>query len=87
MTVAVHDRLLRLSAVGTPVPAPYSVLAWRVDDIEAVVDGLVARGVEFARYAGIEQDERGIWTAPGGARVAWFLDPDRNNLSVAQHPA
>jgi catechol 2,3-dioxygenase-like lactoylglutathione lyase family enzyme len=87
VTVEVHGRRLRLSAVPEPVASPYSVLSWDVDDIEAVVDGLVARGVEFARYEGIEQDERGIWTAPGGARVAWFLDPDRNNLSVAQHPA
>ena len=85
VTVAVHDRLLRLSAVGTPVPAPYSVLAWRVDDIEAAVDGLVARGVEFARYEGLPQDERGLWTAPDGTRVAWFLDPDGNNLSLAQY--
>jgi len=85
VTVEVHGRTLRLTAVGTPVPAPYSVLAWRVDDIAAVVDGLVGRGVEFARYEGLEQDERGIWTAPGGTRVAWFLDPDGNNLSLAQY--
>ena len=87
VTVDVHGRRLRLSAVQEPAAAPYSVLAWTVDDIEAVVDGLVARGVEFARYEGVEQDERGIWTAPGGARIAWFLDPDRNNLSLAQYPA
>ena len=84
VTVAVHGRLLRLAAVGTPVPAPYSVLAWSVDDVAAVVDGLVARGVEFARYDGLDQDDRGIWTAPDGTRVAWFLDPDGNNLSLAQ---
>ena len=87
VTVDVHGRRLRLSAVPEPAAAPYSVLAWTVDDIESVVDGLVARGVEFARYEGVEQDERGIWTAPGGARIAWFLDPDRNNLSLAQYPA
>jgi catechol 2,3-dioxygenase-like lactoylglutathione lyase family enzyme len=87
VTVDVHGRKLRLSAVQEPAAAPYSVLAWAVDDIEAVVDGLVARGVEFARYEGIDQDGRGIWTAPGGTRVAWFLDPDRNNLSLAQFPA
>ena len=85
VTVAVHGRTLRLTAVGTPVAAPYSVLAWRVDDIAAVVDGLAARGVAFARYEGLEQDDRGIWAAPGGTRVAWFLDPDGNNLSLAQY--
>ena len=86
VTVEVHGRLLRLTAVPEPAAAPYSVLAWSVDDVEAVVDGLVARGVEFARYDGVEQDERGIWTAPDGTRVAWFLDPDANNLSLAQFP-
>jgi predicted enzyme related to lactoylglutathione lyase len=33
----------------------------------------------------MQQDERGIWNAPGGARVAWFNDPDGNVLSVSQH--
>jgi catechol 2,3-dioxygenase-like lactoylglutathione lyase family enzyme len=87
VVVDVHGRMLRLTPVQEPVAAPYSVLAWSVDDIEAVVDGLVQRGgVEFARYEGVEQDGRGIWTAPDGARVAWFLDPDRNNLSLVQFP-
>lgn len=76
--------MLRLTAVGTPVVAPYSVLAWRVDDIAAAIGGLVGRGVEFVRYDGMEQDELGAWTAPGGAKVAWFLDPDGNNLSLVQ---
>jgi len=71
-------------AVEKPVVAPYSVLAWNVDDIDAVADGLVARGVVFARYDGLDQDERGVWTAPDGARIAWFLDPDGNNLSLVQ---
>jgi catechol 2,3-dioxygenase-like lactoylglutathione lyase family enzyme len=84
VVVDVHGRTLRLTPVPEPVAAPYSVLAWSVDDIETVIDGLVGRGVEFARYDGVEQDRRGIWTAPDGARVAWFLDPDRNNLSLVQ---
>ena len=42
-------------------------------------------GVKFERYPGLEQDELGIWRAPGGARVAWFKDPDGNTLSVSQH--
>jgi len=84
VAVEVHGRMLRLSAVEKPVVAPYSVLAWNVDDIDAVMDGLGARGVVFARYDGLEQDERGVWTAPDGARIAWFLDPDGNNLSLVQ---
>jgi hypothetical protein len=30
------------------------------------------------------QDQLGIWNAPGGAKVAWFKDPDGNVLSVTQ---
>ena len=79
-----HGRMLRLTAVQEPAAAPYSVLSWSVDDIGTVVDGLVGRGVKFVRYEGMQQDDRGIWTSPDGARIAWFLDPDRNNLSLVQ---
>ena len=41
-------------------------------------------GVRFEQYAGMDQDERGVWTAPGGAKVAWFKDPDGNTLSLTQ---
>jgi hypothetical protein len=50
-----------------------------------VVAGLNQAGVAMTRYPGMPQDELGIWTAPGGARVAWFTDPDGNVLSVSQH--
>jgi hypothetical protein len=53
----------------------------------ASVTELAAKGVEFTRYGFMEQDERGIWNAPGGTRVAWFKDPDGNTLSLSQHPA
>ena len=78
---------LRITAVGAVRAAPYTVLGWRVDDIEGAVDELVTRGVQFNRYDGLEQDDRGIWTAPGGARIAWFHDPDDNTLSLQTEPA
>ena len=84
VTVDAHGTLLRLTGVGTPMPAPYSVLAWRVDDIGSAVDELAGRGVAFARYDSVEQDGRGVWSAPDGSKVAWFLDPDGNNLSLVQ---
>ena len=31
-------------------------------------------------------DSSGIWTAPGGARIAWFKDPDGNILSLTERP-
>jgi hypothetical protein len=47
---------------------------------------LRGRGVTFMTFDGMGQDELGIWTSPdGGAQIAWFNDPDGNNLSIAQH--
>ena len=73
---------LRITAVGAVHAAPYTVLDWQVDDIDESVDELVAKGVQFNRFDGLEQDNRGVWTAPGGARIAWFRDADGNTLSL-----
>jgi catechol 2,3-dioxygenase-like lactoylglutathione lyase family enzyme len=81
------ETTLRVTAVGTPVVAPYTVAGWDVDDIAATIDGLAGRGVVFARYDGLGQDERCIWTTPDGTKVAWFLDPDGNNLSLTEFSA
>ena len=75
---------LRLSRVEELTPQPFAVLGWSVPDIEAAVDALKARGVQFERYPGMEQDERGLWQAPGGPRIAWFRDPDGNTLSLTE---
>ena len=64
-------------------PAGYTILNFPVEDIEAAVDDLVERGVEMQRYAGMEQDDRGIMRA-GGPYIAWFTDPAGNVLSVLQ---
>jgi catechol 2,3-dioxygenase-like lactoylglutathione lyase family enzyme len=64
-------------------PAAYTILNFKVDDIEAAVDALAARGVEFERYDGMEQDERGIMRG-GGPFIAWFTDPAGNILAVLQ---
>ena len=73
---------LRITLVDEVRAAPYTVLGWVVEGLEAEIDRLVASGVSFTRYDGMEQDERGVWTAPSGARIAWFHDPDGNNLSL-----
>jgi catechol 2,3-dioxygenase-like lactoylglutathione lyase family enzyme len=75
---------VRVAKVAEPVVAPYTVLGWEVADIAASVRALKERGVAFERYSSLEQDMLGIWIAPGGARVAWFKDPDGNVLSVTQ---
>ena len=74
--------MLRITLVEEVRAAPYTVLGWAVVDLEGEVDRLVDAGVIFNRYDGMQQDERGIWTAPSGARIAWFHDPDGNNLSL-----
>ena len=65
------------------VPAAYTILNFRVDDIEQAVDELAARGVTLERYDGFEQDERGIFRG-GGPYIAWFKDPAGNVLAVLQ---
>ena len=76
--------LLRVVTVEKFEPDPFTVLGWSVEDLAATVRGLAARGVTFDQIAGVEQDELGIWQAPGGARVTWFKDPDGNTLSLTQ---
>jgi predicted enzyme related to lactoylglutathione lyase len=77
---------IRVTQVAEAARARYTVLGWDVQDIESSVTMLTERGVAFTRYPGMGQDERGVWTAPSGSRIAWFQDPDGNVLSVAQHP-
>jgi catechol 2,3-dioxygenase-like lactoylglutathione lyase family enzyme len=86
LTFDAAGTMLRVQIVDDLDAAPYTVLGWGVPDIAAAVKELAARGVSFERYAFMEQDASGVWTAPGGARVAWFKDPDGNTLSIAQLP-
>lgn len=65
----------------------HTVLNFPVDDIEAAVDELVARGVTIEQYdmPGLKTDERGIFRGDEGPRaIAWFKDPAGHILSVLQ---
>jgi catechol 2,3-dioxygenase-like lactoylglutathione lyase family enzyme len=64
-------------------PASYTMLNFPVADIDAAVDWLAGRGVEFERYEGMPQDEKGVMRA-GGPPIAWFKDPAGNTLAVLQ---
>jgi catechol 2,3-dioxygenase-like lactoylglutathione lyase family enzyme len=64
-------------------PAAYTILNFRVADIEQAVDELIASGVTLERYAGFKQDERGIFRG-GGPYIGWFKDPAGNVLAVLQ---
>lgn len=82
----VHGTMLRIQKVQSFTPAPHTALGWHVADMAHIVDSLRAKGVSFLRYPHFEQDEAGVWTAPGGAKVAWFKDPDENVLSLTEFP-
>jgi catechol 2,3-dioxygenase-like lactoylglutathione lyase family enzyme len=84
LVVDANGTPLRITKVRDMVVAPYTVLGWEVSDVVARVKTLQARGVSFERYDFLEQDPLGTWTAPSGARVAWFKDPDGNVLSLSQ---
>jgi predicted enzyme related to lactoylglutathione lyase len=64
-------------------PAGFTILNFPVDDVEATVDELTARGVAFERYEGtpVETDAKGVFRG-GGPLIAWFKDPSGNVLSV-----
>ena len=77
--------MLRVSKAPEFKPAPFTILGWKVTDIEKVVASLQEKGVTFERFSFFQQDKLGIWTAPTGDKVAWFKDPDGNILSVSEH--
>ena len=65
--------------------ASFTILNFPVADVEAAVEELRSRGVDFERYAGteMETDEKGIFRK-GGPLIAWFRDPAGNVLSVIE---
>jgi catechol 2,3-dioxygenase-like lactoylglutathione lyase family enzyme len=65
-------------------PLPHTALGWEVRGIAEIVAQLSRHGVSCERFAGFDQDAAGIWTTPGGGKVAWFKDPDGNLLSVTE---
>ena len=84
LTFDAGGTMLRVATVQTLQPVGYTVLGWIVPDVARAVRALVKRGVAFSRYAWMPQDDLGIWSAPSGARVAWFSDPDGNTLSLTE---
>ncbi|MEV5836104.1 VOC family protein [Nocardia sp. NPDC052112] len=75
---------MRITRVNELVPQQFTILGWVVADSVATIDELTARGVKFHRYDGMDQDDHGIRTTPGGDKIAWFPDPDGNVLSLTE---
>jgi catechol 2,3-dioxygenase-like lactoylglutathione lyase family enzyme len=67
------------------VPATYTILNFAVDDVEAAVDELIAKGVTMERYDSdqMQADSKGIYRGQG-PDIAWFKDPAGNIISVLQ---
>ena len=67
--------------------AEHTAAGWIVEDLDAVVDGLIAKGVSMEVYdmPGVEFDERGVAVAED-VKTAWFKDPEGNILSITQRP-
>ena len=95
LRVTEENDLLNLHVAGAGIilvypkpdhaPATFTVLNFPVDDVEKAVDELSARGVQFERYEGFNQDEKGIARGTG-PDMAWFRDPAGNILSVLKEP-
>jgi len=77
-------------AINTPPegdalqPSGSTVLGWKVTDIAATIESMLAKGIKFQQYGFIPQDELGVWTTPDGTKIAWLADPDGNILSLTQ---
>ncbi len=84
MVFKFSNTVIRVQKVQQVCAPPYTTLGWEVNNIAVSVSKLSDSGVLFERYEGLQQDDHGIWSIPGGASVAWFKDPDGNLLSLTQ---
>ncbi len=67
------------------IPATFTVLNFRVDDLGSTMKELRGRDVRFEVYdmEGLKTDAAGVLTH-GGMSIAWFKDPAGNILSVLE---
>jgi catechol 2,3-dioxygenase-like lactoylglutathione lyase family enzyme len=77
------DRTVLVYEKPDHTPATFTILNFPVADIDAAVDELTRRGVNFERYEGFAQDAKGI-NRDAGPPIAWFKDPAGNILSVLE---
>ena len=77
-----NGTLLRVITVPELTPHGFTALGWNVKDITATITALNDKGIFCEMYEFMQQDDLGIWTAPGGSKVAWFKDQDGNVLSL-----
>lgn len=85
LVLSVGGHKIRITKIPNFSPLQGTILGWEVQDVAATAHWLADRGVPPEKFPFAQDRELGIWTAPGGTRIAWFKDPDGNILSVAQH--
>lgn len=76
---------LRVSPVPSTGPSAHTVLGFSVTDLDAVMEALIVRGIEWERFPGLPHNSAGVLTTPEGAKVVWFRDPDGNLLSIVEY--
>jgi catechol 2,3-dioxygenase-like lactoylglutathione lyase family enzyme len=85
LVVSAGAHKIRIVKMPDHTPLAGTILGWQVERIEDVARWLQGRGVALEKYPFVQDQALGIWSAPGGDKVAWFKDPDGNVLSISQH--
>jgi len=82
------DSLFGLYPTQFAGTAQHTLGGFAVDDVEAAVADLRARGVKFEQYdmPGLKTDANGI-AEMEGQKGAWFKDPEGNILAVSDRSA
>jgi catechol 2,3-dioxygenase-like lactoylglutathione lyase family enzyme len=85
ITYRIGDSMFDLYPTQFAGSAQHTLGGFIVDDVEAAVADLRARGVTFEQYdmPGLKTDENGIAELEG-ERGAWFKDPEGNILAIGQ---
>ena len=74
--------VISMSTVGTA--DPQTQMAWRAPDLRAALADLRARGVQIEEYEAPDPVTTDGIADMGHSWAAWFIDPSRNVLAVAQ---
>lgn len=64
-------------------PASYTVMNFRVDNIDTAAKELKEKGVKFEMYDEMNQDKEGI-SRDENMNIAWFKDPQGNILAIIE---
>jgi catechol 2,3-dioxygenase-like lactoylglutathione lyase family enzyme len=66
-------------------PASFTVLNFKVNDIEEAIEELASNGINLEHYnlPDMKTDQRGIFRGPGH-QIAWFKDPAGNICSIIE---